>query len=293
MSGPIACYDFTLALRDDGDWVQQQKDIKKVLKDYAKKWAFQLEEGDTGYKHFQGRFSLMKKREIHVIQPVLRAYDGWEKCFGKALSPTSTENSRAMFYVIKKDTRLQGPWTDDSDEPDKVLTRQLKEFMDLQWYDWQLCVCEMAKAVDFRSIKLIYDRHGNNGKSILCEYMEYVDLGYEIPPFRQMEDLMQCVMCIKTYGCYIIDMPRGMKKDKLGEFYAGIECIKNGVAYDKRYKFEKKRFDRPQVFVFTNVLPDFELLSRDRWVIYELEDLKLHRRQIEDFDEVDLLEPSE
>ena len=61
MSGPIACYDFTLALRDDGDWVQQQKDIKKVLKDYAKKWAFQLEEGDTGYKHFQGRFSLMKK----------------------------------------------------------------------------------------------------------------------------------------------------------------------------------------------------------------------------------------
>ena len=27
-------------------------------------------------------------------------------------------------------------------------------------------------------------------------------------------------------------MPRGMKKDKLEDFYSGIEVIKNGVAHD-------------------------------------------------------------
>ena len=30
---------------------------------------------------------------------------------------------------------------------------------------------------------------------------------------------------------YIIDMPPGMKKDKLADFYAGLESIKNGVTF--------------------------------------------------------------
>lgn len=72
-------------------------------------------------------------------------------------------------------------------------------------------------------------------------------------------------------------MPRGMKKDKLGEFYAGIEIIKNGVAYDKRYTAKKIRFDRPNIFVFTNMLPVFELLSKDRWCILEVLNKKLYK----------------
>lgn len=273
MSGPVAVFDFTLKADDDVE--TQRQNVVKVLKDYCKKWAFQLECSDTGYRHFQGRFSLIKKRAVHVIQPLLRAEAGFENLIGNALTPTCKENATNMFYVLKKDTRIDGPWKDDDDVESRVLTRQLKDFMKLQMYDWQLCCQEMATHTDFRSIKLIYDQNGNNGKSIFCEYMEYMGYAYEVPPFRQMEDLMQCVMGVKTYPCYIIDMPRGMKKDKLGEFYAGIECIKNGVAYDKRYKFEKKRFDRPQVIVFTNTLPEFDLLSRDRWMVYELVDKKL------------------
>ena len=72
-------------------------------------------------------------------------------------------------------------------------------------------------------------------------------------------------------------MPRGMKKDKLGDFYAGIEVIKNGVAYDKRYTAKKTRFDRPRIFVFTNTLPVFELLSKDRWQVWEVKDKTLHK----------------
>ena len=155
---------------------------------------------------------------------------------------------------MKKDTRTRGPWKDDDEE--KVLTRQLRQFMTHERYEWQDQVVGMAREIDDRSIKLIYDTYGNAGKSILAEFMEYSGLAYEIPPFRLMEDLMQCVMSVKTYPAYLVDMPRGMKKDKLGEFYAGLECIKNGVAYDKRYNFRKKRFDRPQLIVFTNVLPD-------------------------------------
>ena len=61
-----------------------------------------------------------------------------------------------------------------------------------------------------------------------------------------------------------------MKKDKLGDFYSGIEVIKNGVAYDKRYKAHKVRFNRPRMFVFTNMLPNFSFMSKDRWNVWEV-----------------------
>ena len=67
-------------------------------------------------------------------------------------------------------------------------------------------------------------------------------------------------------------MPRGMKKDRLGDFYSGIEVIKNGASYDKRYAPDKKRFNRPRIFVFTNTLPVFELMSKDRWEIWTIQE---------------------
>lgn len=274
MAGPIATYDFTIK------WIEghNHTDIKMALKDWCKKWAFQLEKSDDGYWHWQGRMSLIKKRRINEIAPLLHAEEALTNIH---LSPTSKENANNTFYVMKKDTRMEGPWTDEDDEEVHVLTSQLKDFLTKEMYDWQKVTIELCKQKDFREIKLIYDTEGNAGKSILCEYLEYNGLAYEIPPFRLMEDLMQCVMGIKTHPCYVIDMPRAMKKDKLGEFYAGIECIKNGVAYDKRYAFKKKRFDRPQVIVFTNELPQFDLLSKDRWSVYELKDKKLTRMNLE------------
>ena len=38
---------------------------------------------------------------------------------------------------------------------------------------------------------------------------------------------------------------RGMETDKLADLYSGIEIIKNGCAYDKRYHAKKTWFHRP------------------------------------------------
>jgi hypothetical protein len=47
-----------------------------------------------------------------------------------------------------------------------------------------------------------------------------------------------------------------------------MECIKDGKAFDKRYKAGKKRFDRPQILIFTNTMPtETQCLSKDRWQI--------------------------
>ena len=65
----------------------------------------------------------------------------------------------------------------------------------------------------------------------------------ESPHFRLMDGIFQWVYSCPRKRFYVFDMPRGMKKDKLEDFYSGIEVIKNGIAYDKRYTANKIRFN--------------------------------------------------
>lgn len=241
-------------------------DIIGQLKGIAKQYVFQLEQGDGGYIHYQGRISLIKKRrqaERHILLKLFKNPPNY-------LQPTSNPEyyKGDAFYVMKEDTRIDGPWK-DTDEV-KELTRQLKEFAVMDYRPYQESLLKMATMFDMRKIDLIYDPDGNIGKSIFAEHLEYLGIAEEIPPMRLMDDIFAWVATRPIKPCYLVDMPRGMKKDKLGDFYSGIEVIKNGVAYDKRYKATKIRFDRPRIFIFTNMLPKFNLMSKDRWNVWKI-----------------------
>ena len=153
----------------------------------------------------------------------------------------------------------------------------LHKVMNCGLRQWQTQVKDLISVYDDRTIIMIVDVEGNCGKSAFAEYMEYEGLAYEIPPMRLMEDIMACCMSIPTQTCYMVDLPRAMKKDKLSDFFSGLECLKNGVMYDKRYKFKKKRIDCPQVIVFSNKYPDKNYLSPDRWKMYNIVDNQLER----------------
>jgi hypothetical protein len=239
-------------------------DIIKNLEGIAKHYVFQLEEGDGGYRHYQGRISLIKKRRITERHLLLKLF----KKPPQYLQPTvNAEHYKGeAFYCLKEDTRIEGPWKDT--DIVKVLTKQLQLFTVMDYRPYQESLLKMATVFDMRKIDLIYDPNGNIGKSLFAEHLEYLGIAEEIPPFRLMDDIFQWVATRPIKPCYLVDMPRGMKKDRLGDFYSGIEVIKNGVAYDKRYKAHKVRFNRPRVFVFTNVLPQLSLMSKDRWNIW-------------------------
>ena len=79
---------------------------------------------------------------------------------------------------------------------------------------------------------------------------------------------MAVVLASRNKTAFIVDMPRSMPQREMVEFFAGVGSIKNGRAYDKRYNYKARRFDRPQVFLFTNVMPFFNFMSADRWAIY-------------------------
>jgi len=258
------------------------EDIKDSLNGIVKKFVFQKEKGDSGYIHYQGRISLVKKRRKNALLNL----------FGD-LKPNYCEPTVNFeffrgdaFYQMKEDTRIDGPWT-NKDEV-RYQTKQLLYFKGLELRPYQQAIIDKCSQFDLRTIDLIWDTKGNIGKSLLSEYLDYEGLAEEVPAFRLMDDIFQWVCSRPVKKSYLIDMPRGMKKDRLGDFYSGIEVIKNGVAYDKRYHAKKIRFDRPRIFVFTNTLPNLSMLSMDRWKIWRVnDDYELVELDEEYFDELD------
>lgn len=262
MGKDIVGYDITIP----ADSYPSHWELGNALSEWCKKFTFQLELSESGYKHWQCRVHLIKAKTpesvIKQIAPIIKG--NW--------SPTSNEtHTKGSFnYVMKADTRVEGPWKDEDFANAPVMTRQLSEFVQYDLRPWQQQIFERVQVPDNRSIIMIYDTIGNSGKSIFAEYLEYKQLAFELPPLRAFEDIMQFAFGFKDQKCYLVDMPRAMKKDKLSEFYSGLECLKNGVVWDKRYNAKKRRMDRPNIIVFTNTLPAFEFMSADRWEVYEM-----------------------
>lgn len=265
----VVGYDFTIHAGHN-DFGLDVHQVARHLTEWCKKWVFQLEVcPSTGRDHFQGRVSLIKAKRVGELISQIPLKADWR------ITSTGVHKTNNFNYVMKADTRKpgdgSGPWKDTDYEEPPVLTRQLKTFMKHDLRPWQRQVLGWCKEEDDRSIKLIHDTVGFSGKSIFSEYLEYHNLAFEMPPLRLMEDIMQFVFSFSNKACYLVDMPRAMKKDKLGEFYAGLECLKNGVCYDKRYTGKKRRMDRPQIIVFTNTLPEWSLMSMDRWEAWEMQ----------------------
>lgn len=253
----IFVYDFTL-----GQELMEKDGLIEWLEEHCKHWVFQLEQGEeTGYLHWQGRMSLKSKtRQATLVKHVPK---------GMHVSPTAGANSTNFNYVMKLETRVDGPWS-DQDDATVYVPRQVREIK--VWRPWQLKIAAVCKQWDTRVIHVVYDTKGNNGKSVLACALECDNIACYIPFCNDFRDIMRMVMDQKKVGAYIIDMPRAICKDKLGQLWAGLESLKSGFAFDDRYKFKKAWFDSPQIVVMTNKLPDLDCLSIDRWVFWQIQD---------------------
>lgn len=269
--GQCCLFDVTIP----GDKYDEYRSLAKVLNTIFKKWVFQKEQGEqTGYIHWQVRGSLHKKTtHFALLRDVIPELSGhWS-----VTSNSVHQSGNSFNYVMKVQTRIDGPWNDTEEvrEP-AVMTRQLEHFLTLTKYPWQVDCEQIASSYNERYLYYIYDPHYNSGKSTFCEYLEYLGIAEEIPPFTLMEDIMQFVMCQPKAKCYLFDMPAAMKKEKMHQMYAGLEMLKNGYLYDKRYNGKKQRISRPTVICFANNLPVQGIIAPDRWqTMYITPDKKL------------------
>ncbi len=265
MTSPISVWEFRANFED-----QNVEGLKNTMKSIAKKWCFQHEKGDGGYEHWQGRFSLMKKRRKTELMKLL---EGMDIPIFNYLEPTiSAESQKTAFYVMKQDTRIEGPWTDEQKEV--YIPRQYRE---IELWPWQQSILDSADKFDFRGVDCIVDRNGNIGKTTVASIAELYGKGIDMPPINDHEKLIASLCDIlmakseRTPGIVFVDLPRAFDKRNLASYYVAIEQIKKGKVYDLRYSYKEWWFDSPRVWVFTNVDPDTELLSRDRWRFWTVE----------------------
>ena len=264
-----ATYDFRYS---EGDF--KFTDIISMLNGIAKSYTFQLEQGDTGYRHFQGRLSLIKKRRKMEALKLFKVAPNY-------FEPTvNAEHYRGdAFYQMKDDTRIEGPWSDRDKENEVYIPRQYRNLID-KLYPYQQYIFDTRNEFEPRKINLIYDKTGCNGKSTIAAICELYGTGIDVPPMNDMKEIIQllCDECmsskLRNPSPIFIDMPRAMDKTRLFGIYSAIEQIKKGKLYDTRYNYRKWWIDSPQLWVFTNVYPERNMLSLDRWNIYVLNDKK-------------------
>lgn len=261
MSNAVSVFEFRYSA---GDYTPE--DIISFITKYAKKWVFQKECGDTGYVHYQGRLSLIKKRRIGEIKKI---WHESEVPMPEYFEPTITpEHQKVAFYATKQDTRLEGPWKDTDEK--LCITRQVREMNGLR--PFQQYIVDHVKDWDTRTINIVYCSDGNKGKSLLVAYLRAYRIARALPPVNDYKDLLRMVCDLPTSTCYLFDMPRSLNKDRLYQFFSAVETIKDGYAYDDRYTFKEKVFDCPNIWIFTNTYPDLNMLSRDRWCMWTIND---------------------
>lgn len=252
LQNACAVFDYTIKSKD-----LTVEDVKKWCKEWGKEWAFQKEQGKkSDYIHYQLRISLRSKTRT---PPYLK---------GAKPSVTSLENRDNNFYVLKEDTRIEGPWT--SKDKEIFIPRQYRDITKL--YAWQNWLLNKLNEREDRKIYFIYDKVGNNGKSTIAALCELKHNCIDVPPINDSKELMQIVsnICIDTDNrspkAFFIDLPRAFDKKTLNGIFSAIEQIKKGKLYDTRYHYKAYWIDSPQIFVFSNEPPNFEYLSADRWI---------------------------
>jgi len=276
MESPCAVFDFR-ANEDFGTC----EEIRKWMSGIAKSYVFQKEQGDNGYIHWQGRLSLMKKRRLGELKKLLTTSN---RKLPNYLQPTTAGVAikGEMFYAIKEDTRLQGPFSDKDEQ--RVIPRQVREMSEL--YPWQQQIVDDADKWDKRTINLVYCPEGNQGKSSLVGWCRAYQLARCLPPVNECKDLLRMVCDMPISKMYLFDMPRSMNKDRLHGFYSAVETIKDGYAYDDRYAFKEIVFDCPNIWIFSNILPDLNSLSSDRWKIWNIKEKQLIKYEEPKFNEL-------
>lgn len=275
-------WDWTLFTTEEA-WEETFKTILiPSLKEIAKKWCFQLEKAPTtGSLHFQGRMSLsgshaMTKSKLWNTLKEMK----WNIATD-ALSPT---HDKGFSYVMKQDTRVQGPWSD-------------KDFIDLPpcvklpkgktWYPWQQTVYERVKAyakqtfedtanMDTRHINVVVDRRGGAGKTILFKRLcvEKLALPLLLNTDAEKFNAWACSL-VEQHGddihCFVLNVPRSipLSETETKKCFGSLESIKDGVLMDQRYKasFTIKKVD-PIVWIFMNDFPKKDWMSWDRWKLW-------------------------
>lgn len=235
--------------------------LEKYFTDKDTQYVFQEEIGENGTEHLQGCVQFRNAVGIYW-QDDLNTRIHWEK--GR-----NWKNS--VKYCSKRESRNGKVYTNiEGLEIRKTIKDPL---YDVPLYRWQ---AEVVKHLDTepnrRTVIWLWDEKGNTGKSTLCLHLALTrkaivvsgnkkDIFYAIKKADEKRDI----------DVVLVDIPRS-EFNKVS--YSAIEGIKNGIISSTKYESETIFINTPHVIVFCNYEPDRSQLSKDRWCIMDLNELR-------------------
>lgn len=183
------------------------------------------------------------------------------------------------------------------EEPeDAVITNEYKGLDILRfenpkdWYPWQKQIYEsifenkdgltVFREPDPRHIVSLVDKKGNSGKSSFFKWIYYKypknigRIGY-----GSASQLRSSVVNIGKKDLYIIDLARSKSKnDRQEDLLSVLEDLKSGLVTNAMYGSGKTLImEPPHIVVSSNYNLDYNLLSEDRWDVFEIQNKKLSK----------------
>lgn len=246
---------FTLNITEN--FVAEQFLIDCLNVSCAKSWVFQMERGHEGNLHYQG--------QVYFENP--RTFGGMKQIMYHAHWEHMRDCASSIKYVTKQDdTFVKGPWA-------KGISVQYRETGLFVLSPWQETVYNnLLERADDRHIHWFTDKKGGAGKTAFAKHLiETMDALYVS---GKANDVKHAVAEWRTAGrqlkVVIFDFPRTC--EGFVSFDA-IESIKNGILFSGKYNSTQVTFPSPHLLIFANFEPELSKLSKDRWVLYNLDEL--------------------
>lgn len=258
------------------------KRMKEVFAEFAAQWMFQTERGGQAKKlHYQCRMILepaqMTETLLHVFE--CRGMHRDDVTF-KPESNKSICQGGLSFYVMKDDTRVEGPWHDPTYRPKKVVVYEGKDLACMKTpREFQSYVMRQCRAQpNDRDMYWWWNQSGCGGKSKLMKFMR-MSLGDEKwdmarVPMGSATQIKTAVIEKGPHRIYMVDLPRVRGSDeRQQELFSALEEIKNGWVESPMYgKAAELLMEPPHIHIFSNELPNLLFASMDRWRIFTIYD---------------------
>lgn len=226
--------------------------LQKVLEEKCSKFKYSLEQGEGGYRHYQGMMCLLRKERLTGIKKWLHISVHLEVC---------RDERASLAYCEKTESHIDGPW--EKGYP-KVRERTLKKVPEV-WRPWQRSILDIVEGpADERTVHWVFDKDGGKGKTTLARYI-CVTYGALCIGGKTSD-----IMFAASEGeadVYVINAARSTEAFA----YEAVENLKDGLWFSGKYESKSKVLDyNVHVIVFSNKQPDYGKFTLDRWKVYEI-----------------------
>lgn len=243
----------------DGTFPKAKTDMDELIRisdELCDRYVIGDEIGEGGYEHLQCRFVFKVGKELATLRNQYA-----KACDCAHWSKTHVRN----FEYVKKEGKFYCSWEG-----------ALRKFSMLELNGWQSQAQEFWRNEGEREIYVIWDEVGGKGKTYFSKYMEATHQA-DVCPVTDGDASNYIEYCLNHPAKgYIFDVPRADTIKTKKAMWRAIEQIKNGLLYDRRYTSRKMWIEPPKILVFSNELPDFSVLSHDRWRVHAIGDDMLH-----------------